>query len=390
MWTIEKLNGYIVNQVEESLHLDYKAADALTGSKSIDAIKKEIAKDVSAFANSDGGVIIYGISENSDPVKKHLPESLDPLLRTSFSKERLEQIINSNISPKIQGLRIHSISISIDKVIYVVVIPKSNTAHMVTAQGDKRYYKRYNFMAESMDAYEVQDVMNRSSHSSIKIECVIIRPLITSYFPKNMIGNWTESAKYRSFRGAIWGVSDYAGSKSVAGAIQGPLPNPIIALRFTNTGSLPIPRFSYILKTPMFLMSTAYEDRGFVYERELGYIDTETGYPATEEFGEMQIFGDNKILAGRNYSYQPETNSSAFLSQKLEYEFEELLPMQTSSPRFFKTRLPLDFGIECQSIDFVHLSGELQVEVYLGNPVPTVDSFTMFNLLESVEEVILK
>ena len=77
-------------EIEESLTLEYKAADALARS---DRAKKEMTKDVAAMANSSGGRIIYGIRENRDAATRHLPESLDPCLRSSFSKEWLEQVL---------------------------------------------------------------------------------------------------------------------------------------------------------------------------------------------------------------------------------------------------------------------------------------------------------
>ena len=52
--------------VEESISLDYKASPALTrDSKPSD----EMCKDVSAFANSAGGQLIYGIEEKGQ--KRH-------------------------------------------------------------------------------------------------------------------------------------------------------------------------------------------------------------------------------------------------------------------------------------------------------------------------------
>ena len=68
--------------------------------------KKEIAKDVSAFANSDGGTIIYGVSEYNDAERSHLPEQISPINRVEYTKEWLEHVINSNISPKINSLKI--------------------------------------------------------------------------------------------------------------------------------------------------------------------------------------------------------------------------------------------------------------------------------------------
>src|SRR5258708_6776265 len=102
-WNLEKIQALLTTQVEENIHLDYKAADALVLSE---GKKNEISKDVSAFGNSDGGVIIYGVREYTGE-KEHLPEKLDPVNRQHVSKETLEQIINQRISPRIHGLIIH-------------------------------------------------------------------------------------------------------------------------------------------------------------------------------------------------------------------------------------------------------------------------------------------
>ncbi|MDQ3191773.1 MAG: ATP-binding protein [Bacteroidota bacterium] len=163
--SIDELNQLIINGVEESISLEYKASDAL---QNTDGGKKEIAKDISAMANSAGGVIIYGIKEFNESDKKHLPEKITPINRAQFSKEQLEQIINTNISPKIDGLIIHPIKLyNTNEVAYVVEIPKSNTAHQNTK--DQRYYRRYNFQAVPMLDHEIWDIMNRTKHPVIDL-----------------------------------------------------------------------------------------------------------------------------------------------------------------------------------------------------------------------------
>lgn len=165
-WTLADIQQLISDGIEEDRGLEYKGAEALGKS---DPKKNEISKDVSSFANANGGIIIYGVREFDEKEKQHKPEKIDPIKRTEFSKEWLEQIINNKIQPKIQGVEIQSIEVSQqdNSVIYVVIIPKGSTAHQ--ASGHK-YYKRYNFQADPMEDYEIRDVMNRLTHPAIVLD----------------------------------------------------------------------------------------------------------------------------------------------------------------------------------------------------------------------------
>ena len=135
---IERL---IDNEVEEDIHLDYKAAGALDKE---DKKRTEITKDISAFANSDGGIIVYGVSEED-----HRPQGFSPIDGRIYTKEWLENVIQL-IQPRIDDLKIYPVRINdLEQSIYIVKIPRSgNAPHMAR---DKRYYKRFNFKAEPME-----------------------------------------------------------------------------------------------------------------------------------------------------------------------------------------------------------------------------------------------
>ena len=156
-WTLDKIQNLIKNNIEESNQIEYKSSGALgkTPGK-----RNEITKDISSFANANGGVVIYGIKEYDDKDMEHLPEKIDPINRVEFNKEWLDQVIG-NIEPRIDDLKIIPIDIdsSINGVVYVVIIPQSHTAHQASSH---KYYRRYNFESVPMRDYEIRDVMNRA------------------------------------------------------------------------------------------------------------------------------------------------------------------------------------------------------------------------------------
>jgi hypothetical protein len=164
-WTQEKIQQMIDDGEEESLTLDYKGADSLAKT---DKHRTEITKDVSAMANSAGGIILYGVKEFDSKAKRHAPEKIEPVSRTDFSKEWLEHVIN-NIRPKVERIFIYPVNIntSQDDVVYVVEIPQSSTAHQSM---DKKYYKRFNFESAPMDDYEIRDVMHRHQYPKIELD----------------------------------------------------------------------------------------------------------------------------------------------------------------------------------------------------------------------------
>lgn len=126
-WDEDDILSLINNKVKESISLDYKQCDSLFPVN--DKKKNEVSKDVSAFANSAGGTIVYGVIE-----KGHLPEVIDTGFDPNVvTKEWLEQVINS-IQRRIDGVRINQVELNRSrpgKVLYVVYIPQSNRApHM--------------------------------------------------------------------------------------------------------------------------------------------------------------------------------------------------------------------------------------------------------------------
>jgi len=157
-WTEDDLLKMKRDQIQESLYLEFKGSSSLGTEENK---KNEISKDISAFANSEGGDVVYGVSEVGKPPSRF--GDIDGGIDVSvITPEWLEQVINSRIQPRVSGIRIKPITLKSTrpgKCVYVVHIPVSYDApHQAS---DKRYYKRFNFHSVPMEDYEVRDVRNR-------------------------------------------------------------------------------------------------------------------------------------------------------------------------------------------------------------------------------------
>jgi hypothetical protein len=146
----------------ESPVLDYKAR--LEGS---DRDKKELAKDVSAMANSSGGYIVIGVAEKqAKPV--HPPCGTTRMIGQQKVEEWIEQILMSNVAQR-PSVVIRAVLLPGDADKCVVVINTSVSPrgpHMVTVPGDNRYYRRYfkrqQYQSLPAEEYEVREMFERS------------------------------------------------------------------------------------------------------------------------------------------------------------------------------------------------------------------------------------
>lgn len=206
--TLDEIQALIDNEVQESLHLDYKEARAIGKSSKQ---KADFGKDVSAFANSDGGVLIYGIKE-----KGHLPIAITGVDHSQFTREFIEQTVRTNISHPTPNFTVVQIPINKKESVYSVKVEKSyGMPHQ--CKEDKKFYRRYNFESVPMESYEIEDIRNRRQ---IVPTLINIKPLkipnrifllevsnvgehiakdITFEFPEEL-KNWIEEARAFPFR----------------------------------------------------------------------------------------------------------------------------------------------------------------------------------------------
>lgn len=152
----------------ESIMLDYKRT--VSGSE---RDKAELAKDISAFANSQGGYLIIGVEERRGrPV--HPPCGTERMLGRQKTEEWLAQVLNTNIAQRVH-VDIKTISIpGSGKCIIVVYVPISvRMPHMVMYGRDNRYYrrifKRHQFESLPAEEYEVREMFEKGTRMTDRL-----------------------------------------------------------------------------------------------------------------------------------------------------------------------------------------------------------------------------
>jgi len=158
------IESFVSQRIEESLNLDYKNIADYNK-------PNELAKDISAFANSAGGLVILGVEEDASDPTRIYPKAIT-WGDSSLSKETLENHLISKISYRIDGLRIVPVRKPDKSVIFLIDVPQSeNPPHM---SWDKRYYKRLNFQSVPMEHYEVADFFGRRRKPRLSLVAEII------------------------------------------------------------------------------------------------------------------------------------------------------------------------------------------------------------------------
>lgn len=153
----------IDNQDEENRKLDFKRD--LPGNT--DENKRELRADVTSFANSAGGDLIFGVDE-VDGVATDVPGL--PGINADAEICRIEQIIQSNIEPRVPGFESRAIDIPDKGPVIVVRVPKSwRGPHMVKINDAYRMYGRNSKGKYIFDATEFRSAFALSEQLSERI-----------------------------------------------------------------------------------------------------------------------------------------------------------------------------------------------------------------------------
>lgn len=160
--TIKDIQGLVDNNVLERKTLEYKMKLPDNSDKG----KKEFLADISSFANTEGGDIIFGIKESNGTI-----ESISPIEVTDIDTEvsRLESMIRSGIDPRIDA-EIRIIEVDSKSCIFLIRVKASLiTPHRVVYKSHDKFYRRNSNGKYPMDVVELRTSFTKSSELTERI-----------------------------------------------------------------------------------------------------------------------------------------------------------------------------------------------------------------------------
>ncbi|MBI5539343.1 MAG: ATP-binding protein [Bacteroidia bacterium] len=202
---------FISNKIKQTGAINFCQANYLIPGDD----KKELwlSKYFSAFANSGGGTIIFGIKK-----LKERANELDEINFNTVSDFWLKNLIENEIYPKIENVEVYEIqnTQNSNKGVIVVNIPKSNVRpHMAL---DNRYYFRVGNKTEMMLEQHVREMYNVASVSNMEFIGIVNtqgvptlengKILNINFYPKFLVKN-SGSAVESNFKFELWLPSEF-------------------------------------------------------------------------------------------------------------------------------------------------------------------------------------
>lgn len=169
----ERINTYKQIGQEEGQELDFKSGQEIenlfsTNPKAKDHARESLAKDLSAFSNAEGGIIIYGIKEEKIDKTKSRFLDFEPIVKGNFNKESFVQVINTCTSTHLDNFYVKRIDIPNDEehCLVCILIPETQKGAIQSTK-DLKYYKRYETENLPIRHHEIQLINNKLVHPDI-------------------------------------------------------------------------------------------------------------------------------------------------------------------------------------------------------------------------------
>ena len=355
----------------ESARLEFKSSDLFKKEKP--KVIEDLTREVSAFANSEGGVIVIGMRERKEGKTRVADDLDDGVAISEVPPEWLQQTVEANLSPYLPGIRFSAVRLSgarEGRVAYVIGVPKGATAYQAK---DKLYYGRSEYQVQALPDHEIRLRMSRPRTAQARLEILRCK-LVSSAEQK--LKDWKTAATAWRKKQPEWDSlpQHEQVARTLAEAPERPAPvtDFALSLQVRNTGEITLRDF---------LLSLSFEV--FQEGRVVGQLVESEGVLVGRVVG--QLFESEGVLVSSDHSCAGTQQRYRFASL-----VEDQLPEAPAPPKLFPGDTvrfpPKDLPIRVtQGCSLSSTPFKMRWTLYLDDAPPISD---VFNLNEELAKVL--
>jgi hypothetical protein len=157
----------LLGNADEGLYRDFKVKEHPSKPDLGPDDRKNFSKLLSAFANSDGGVILWGVRTEMTHGRE-VASTLQPISDPAEFASRLARLVPNATQPVIDGVQIETIESAKEGYGYVkCLIPASDRAPHRAMQADREYYGRTTDQTYRLEHYQLEDMFGKRARPSL-------------------------------------------------------------------------------------------------------------------------------------------------------------------------------------------------------------------------------
>jgi len=148
---------------EEDLHLEFKQKADRSNGGLADGDRRAFSEALSAFANADGGVLVFGIETAKDQAGTDRATDLRPIADYQPFCRRLGDLVLNTTQPVVEGVRVEPLPSEAERGSGYVkcLIPQSYRPPHRAMHAGQQYWIRSSTGTRRMDHFELEDVFGR-------------------------------------------------------------------------------------------------------------------------------------------------------------------------------------------------------------------------------------
>lgn len=167
---LKEIDRFIEEGQEENLNLEFKTVNFPDyNEKNNEYDRKNFSEIISGFANSNGGIIIWGVKAKNNSKNQDVAQLQKPIEQLTKFLNSLNRWEGQAVTPSITGVIHEKLELFEDVGFIKTYVPPSvNAPHMANFSG-KHYYKRSGDSFYPCEHYDIADMFTRKKSPRLRI-----------------------------------------------------------------------------------------------------------------------------------------------------------------------------------------------------------------------------